>query len=120
MGPWWPTGRSPRTLVGPDGAAEEIDLLRGRCLNKSCPVCTVTHSPSFMTPYHPVPTAKREAVIRARAGGEVARTTARRWCAMVEAQATEVWTGLTVIRYPWIRRHRPRLAKQSLLAQRYG
>jgi hypothetical protein len=96
-----------RTLVGPHGSVEEIRLLRGRCREEACPVCTVTHYPSFMTPYHPVPTAKREAVVRARAEGaswlavteQVALTTARRWCARVEARAVEVWIGLTAIRY---------------------
>ena len=100
-------GQFSRTLVGPDGKVEELELLRGRCRNADCPVCTVTHYPSFATPYHAVPTAAREAVVRARAGGaswlavtaQVAWTTARRWCQSVEDRATEVWIGLTAIRY---------------------
>ena len=101
-------GSCPRTLAeGESSVLQGLRLLRGRCPNRDCPTCTVTHYPCFVTPYHPVSTAQREAVVRARAQGaswltltaRVARTTARRWCRAVEARATEVWLGLTAIRY---------------------
>ena len=102
-----PWGSFPRTLAeGEPPELQELRLLRGLCQDRDCPMCTVTHYPSFITPYHPVPTAQREAVVRARAQGaswltltaQVARTTARRWCEAVEARATEVWLGLTTVR----------------------
>ena len=100
-------GRFHRTLLGPGGQPERIELLRGRCPNRECPVCTVTHYPLFMTPYHVVPTAEREATVRARAEGAswlnlkatVALSTARRWYRDVAARADEVLIGLTAAQH---------------------
>ncbi len=98
-------GRFSRTIAGQDGQADTIELLRGRCRNPECPVCTVTHYPCFLTPYHVVPTAEREATVRARAEGaswptlaaQVPVTTVRRWCQEIAARADEVLIGLTAV-----------------------
>jgi hypothetical protein len=88
-----------------------LSLLRGRCMNPDCPVCTVTHYPCFVTPYQVVPTGEREAVVRAYAaeaerGAEVrhegglpgdaawAPVTVRRWVRRVLDRAAEVSVGL--------------------------
>ena len=86
-------------------------LLRGRCMNRDCPVCTVTHYPCFVTPYQVLPTGEREAAVRAYAAeaecGEKPRhdgglpgdaawapVTVMRWVRCVLQRAAAVTVGL--------------------------
>ena len=97
-------GSFPRDVVDGDSLLGKIRLLRGLCPDTACPVCTVTHYPVFLTPYQAVPTAEREAAVRARAGGlswsEVGRvvlwpvSTVRRWCGEIITRATEATVGM--------------------------
>lgn len=104
-----PWGSCPRKLAeGEPPVLEDLRLLRGLCPNPACPVCTVTHYPCFVTPYHTVPTAAREAAVRAhmeedRSWSEVgqclpwAPASVRRWERGLAARAAEVITGLLAV-----------------------
>jgi hypothetical protein len=46
-----------------NGELEPLLLFRGICRNPGCPVVTVTHYPSFVTPYCVFPTEVRETAI---------------------------------------------------------
>jgi hypothetical protein len=99
-------GSFPRTLVeGEAGVAVDLELLRGRCPNPECPVCTVTHYPSFVTPYATVSTGEREAAVRAhlepgKSWSGVSRSvpwslcTVQRWERRLARRAAEVLIGL--------------------------
>jgi hypothetical protein len=99
-------GRFARTMVkGDPPELAGLELLRGRCPNPACPVCTVTHYPCFLTPYHAVATAEREAVVRAHveealSWSQVRKRTpwvpasVQRWERQLAARAAEVTTGL--------------------------
>jgi hypothetical protein len=99
-------GSCPRTLAeGEPPQLNGLRLLRGRCGNPDCPLCTVTHYPCFITPYSTIPTAEREAAVRAHAvqrqsWAEVQRqvrwmlTSVQRWERQVTERAAEVVTGL--------------------------
>lgn len=104
-GPLEAWGSFPRTLVeGEPPLLEGLRLLRGRCRNGECAVCTVTHYPCFVTPYSTVPTAAREAALRGHAEGaswsEVAEQepwslgTVQRWASEVATRAVEAATGM--------------------------
>jgi hypothetical protein len=102
-------GSCPRTLAaGEPPALEGLRLLRGRCPDPACPVCTVTHYPCFVTPYHVVPTAQREAAVRAHVeqgwswsavGKRLPWVVAsvQRWERGLATRAGEVTTGLLAV-----------------------
>lgn len=106
LAPW---GSCPRTLAeGEPLALKGLELLRGRCHNPDCPVCTVTHYPCFVTPYHTVPTAEREAAVRAHVEQDLSWSQVRkrvpwvlasvqRWERRLAARAIEVTTGLLAV-----------------------
>ena len=99
-------GSFPRHLAeGEPPRLAGLRLLRGRCVNPGCPVCTVTHYPCFVTPYDTVPTAEREAAVRAHAvdqqswatlagRGPWSLSTMQRWERRLAARAAEVMIGL--------------------------
>ena len=104
-----PWGSCPRTLAeGEPARLQPLRLLRGRCLNPDCPVCTVTHYVCFVTPYHVVPTGAREAAVRAHVeqglswsavGEQVPWVLAsvQRWHRQLAARAPEVVVGLLAV-----------------------
>lgn len=98
-----------RRTLAEGSTLHDLRLRRGRCLHPDCPVCTVTHYPCFVTPYHVVPTDEREAAIRARAErgcswSELAPTvpsatlgTVQRWVRRLTARAAEIIIGLLAL-----------------------
>jgi DNA-binding CsgD family transcriptional regulator len=101
-------GQFARQVVSAGGrTVHALALLRGRCRNPDCPVCTGTHYPSFLTPYPAVPTAQREEVVRQRAEGQSSselaagtgydRRTVVRWVRGVLARARGVTQGMLAI-----------------------
>lgn len=103
-------GSCPRTLA--DGEAlilQDLRLLRGRCLNPDCPVCTVTHYASFLTPYHVLPTAEREAAVRAHVEQGLSWSatvqtrqpwdpdSVQRWARRLATRAADIASGLLAI-----------------------
>lgn len=102
-------GSFPRTLAeGEPPTLQGLRLLRGRCTNEKCPVCTVTHYVCFVTPYHVVPTAEREAAVRAHTeqglswsavgqGAPWALVSVQRWYRQIATRAAEVVTGLLAV-----------------------
>jgi hypothetical protein len=95
-----------RTLAeGEPLALQGLRLLRGLCPKVDCPVCTVTHYPCFLTPYHVVPTAQRESAVRAHVEEGLSWSAARerlpwvvgtvqRWERGLAVRAGEVTTGM--------------------------
>jgi hypothetical protein len=92
-------------LEGEPGALAGLRLLRGRCRNPECPICTVTHYPCFLTPYHVVATSEREAAVRAHCEqgaswsamakqGKWLPQSVQRWQRAIAARAVEIVTGL--------------------------
>ena len=108
-GPLTAWGSFPRKLAeGEPPTLRGLRLLRGRCPNPECPVCTVTHYPCFITPYRVEPTAQREAAVRAHVvkgqpWSKVAKQvpyaleTLRRWEREIAARAVEVVIGLLAV-----------------------
>lgn len=102
-------GSCPRTLAEAEPPAwRNLRLLRGRCANVDCPACTVTHYPCFVTPYSTVPTAEREAAVRAHgeqglSWSEVGKqqpwvlASVQRWGRQLKERAAEVTTGLLAV-----------------------
>ena len=95
-------------VAGETAALQGLRLLRGRCANADCPVCTVTHYPCFLTPYHVVATSERETAVRARLEqglswsairrqGRWLPSSVQRWLRAIAARAAEVVTGLLAI-----------------------
>ncbi len=56
-------GHFERRQLSSDGKLEPLMLFRGICHNPACPAVSVTHYPSFVTPYSVFPTAVRETAI---------------------------------------------------------
>ena len=99
-------GSVPRHLAeGEPPKLEGLRLLRGRCVNPGCPVCTVTHYPCFVTPYDTVPTAEREAAVRAHEEQGLS------WSRLQKVEK-KGWVAATVQR--WVRRLRKRAAAVTI------
>jgi hypothetical protein len=93
---------------GEPAALAGLRLVRGRCTNPDCAVCTVTHYPCFLSPYHVVATSEREAAVRAHleqglswsAMGRQGRwvpASVQRWLRAIAARAAEIVTGVLAI-----------------------
>lgn len=99
-------GSCPRTLQdGEPQSMRGLRLLRGRCRNAECPVCTVTHYPCFITPYLTVSTAEREAAVRAHEEQGLS------WSRLQKVEK-KGWVAATVQR--WVRRLRKRAAAVTI------
>lgn len=106
LAPW---GSFPRTLAeGEPATLQGLRLLRGLCTNENCPVCTVTHYVSFLTPYQVVPTAEREAAVRAHVEQGLSWSaldrqvpwvlgSVQRWQRQIAGRAAEVITRLLAV-----------------------
>jgi hypothetical protein len=104
-----PHDRFERHLAeGEPAVLQGLRLVRGRCTNPDCPVCTVTHYPCFLSPYHVVATAEREAAVRAHCEqglswsamaeqGKWEPASVRRWQRAIAARAADVVTGLLAL-----------------------